>query len=239
MGYWKKLLPPFIWKPLHEIKRDYFPGSTTTYSGEGEDLILAKLFNYKKNGFYIDVGCYHPKINSNTYYFYQRGWSGVNIDASPDNIKKFNSLRKRDININIGISGKKDELTYYMFEESAINTFSEEMYQQRKNVPWVTFVGTTKVPTLPLRDVLSAVTLPAEIDFLDIDVEGLDLEVLKTNDWERVHPNVVMVEDQQKDISTFLDLESYRFLNSKGYVLIAKTFSTLVFVRHDFLLSIQ
>jgi FkbM family methyltransferase len=238
MGYWKSLLPKNIWNPLNEFRRDYFPNRVTSYSGEGEDLVLAKIFGGKRNGFYIDIGCYHPKVNSNTYYFYRQGWSGINIDANPDSIAKFNKIRKRDINVNAGISLERGALTYYQFSEPAINTFSKDLYEERLRIPWVEFIGTASVDTTPLRDVLSLLTVPAEIDFMDIDVEGLDMDVLRSNDWNRYRPNVVMIEDQNTEQASFESLESFRYLTPLGYRLTAKTFSTLIFVHEKHLKSI-
>lgn len=239
MGYWKSKLPSFLWDPLNELRRDYFPNRQKSYSGEGEDLILAKIFGGKRNGFYIDVGCYHPKINSNTYYFYRRGWRGVNIDANPDSIEKFTSFRKRDVNINAGISAEPGILPYYTFEETAINTFSQTLYEERLKIPWVKFKEVTMIKTEPLRDVLSRIDIPGEIDLLDIDVEGLDGEVLRSNDWNRYVPHVVMVEDQNTEARTYEELETFRFLSPLGYSLIAKTFSTLIFVHSTMIQRIR
>lgn len=238
MGHWKKILPSFIWDPLNELKRDYIPNFYRSYSGEGEDLILAKIFDSKKNGFYIDVGCYHPKIFSNTYQFYKNGWSGINIDANPDSIKKFNRFRRRDINVNVGISQHTGTLEFFLFDESAVNTFSKELCEQRKKISWLNYLGSILIPTEPLSVVLGRERIPAEIDFLDVDVEGFDTDVLASNDWNRFLPKVVMVEDQDTDANTFEELNTFRFLSPKGYKLIAKTFRTLIFSHEDFLKTI-
>jgi len=238
MGYWKSLLPPLVWEPLNEVRRDYFPDRRCSYSGEGEDLILAKIFGDASHGFYIDVGCYHPKINSNTYSFYRRGWNGVNIDANPESIRKFNAFRPRDKNINVGISSEPGELPYYMFNEPAINTFSKDLYETRLKIPWVTFSGISMVQTKPLRDVLDSIPLPAEIDLLDVDVEGFDLDVLRSNDWNRFLPKVVMVEEQNTSATSFEDLETFKYLVPRGYALVAKTYSTVIFARTEFLKKI-
>lgn len=239
MGIWKKILPSFLWEPLNEFRKDYFPNSSRSYSGEGEDLILSKIFNHKKNGFYIDIGCYHPKVNSNTYYFYKQGWSGINIDANPQSIEKFNTLRTRDININIGISEHSANLTYYMFNESAVNTFSKALFEERKKIPWLKFIGSKTVTVQPLADVLDGLNVPSSIDFMDIDVEGLDMEVLRSNNWEKYIPHVVMVEDQTTEVKSFEELETFRFLQARGYSLVSKTFSTMIFAHKDFLKTVQ
>ena len=69
------------------------------YSQNGEDLILNRFLENKKNGFYIDIGAHHPIRFSNTYLFYKKGWRGINIDAMPGSMDLFNKIRSRDINI--------------------------------------------------------------------------------------------------------------------------------------------
>ena len=239
MGYWKNILPNKLWIPLENIRRDYFPNRMKSYSGEGEDLILAKLFDGKKNGFFIDVGCYHPKINSNTYYFYKKGWSGINIDANPESILKFNRFRKRDVNINAGISQSQNSLIYYQFSESAVNTFSKELCEERKKISWLKFIGSTEIKTISLAEVLKKQNIKTEINFLDIDVEGLDLEVLKSNDWDLFKPNVILVEDQNTKAKSFEELDIFKYLSQLNYKLVAKTFSTLIFAHNNFLNKVK
>ncbi len=238
MGLWKSILPRVIWEPLNDLRRDHFPNSYRSYSGEGEDLIIQKIFNHRTNGFYVDVGCYHPKINSNTFILYTNGWSGINIDANPDSIKKFDKLRKKDVNINVGIAQNKGELTYYTFDEPAVNTFSKELYEERKKLGTLTYLGEQRIAVEPLRDVLDRLHLKRTIDVLDIDVEGFDLEVLASNDWEQYLPNIILVEEQTVKGSSFESLDTHQFLVPKGYQLIAKTFSTVIYGHKTFLSTI-
>lgn len=239
MGFWKSLLPQVIWNPLNQIRMDYFPNVQKSYSGEGEDLILLKIFSGKSNGFYIDVGCYHPKINSNTYALYKKGWRGINIDANPQSINKFNVFRKDDININIGIANQRNTMVYYTFNEPAVNTLSKTMFEERKSLPWLKYLGQKSIPVEPLRDVLSQIDIPDTIDILDVDVEGYDMEVLKSNDWSRYVPLVILVEDQDLNVQSYEELETYRFLVPKGYSLLAKTLSTLIFIHRNHLQLIK
>ena len=81
-----------------------------SYSQEGEDIILARIFGKQQNGFYVDVGAHHPYRFSNTYFFYKRGWKGINIDAMPGSMKIFNKYRPRDKNIEAGISDTKKKI---------------------------------------------------------------------------------------------------------------------------------
>ena len=113
------------------IKNNLRLYKNNSYSQEGEDLILHKIFPDKKNGFYVDIGAHHPFRFSNTYYFYRKGWRGVNIDAAPGSMKLFNKYRSRDINIEAAISNKIETLTYYKFNDPALNTFDKDLAQTR------------------------------------------------------------------------------------------------------------
>ncbi len=203
-----------------------------SYSQEGEDLILERFFENKKNGFYVDVGAHHPKRFSNTYNFYKNGWRGINIDAMPDSMISFNKERPRDVNLETGVSLEKSELTYYMFNEPALNTFSKDEAKKKDGLRDFKIIAERKIQTLPLSSILKAY-LPhnVQIDFLTIDVEGLDLQVLKSNDWELYRPAMVLVEDLKKYPIVELEKQSevYKFLDSKEYQLVAKTFNTLFF----------
>ena len=122
----KKIIPEkfhwilkFIYKPFtHEYKK--------SYSQSGEDMILNTILCDLKKGFYVDVGANNPTIQSNTHFFYKKGWCGINIDALPGSMRIFNLIRPRDINLEIPISDKEKKLNYFMFSSSFFNSFLEE-----------------------------------------------------------------------------------------------------------------
>jgi FkbM family methyltransferase len=205
-----------------------------SFSMEGEDGILRHFFSNKKGpGFYVDVGAHHPSRFSNTYGFYQDGWRGINIDPLPSVMESFVKIRPRDINLEIAIAEKAGCLTYYMFNEPALNTFDPVVAKKHDGPNGYKIVGTKVIQTRPLRLVL-AEQLPAGqvIDFLSIDVEGFDMEVLRSNDWLRFKPEVVLAEDlDANSISQAIDSPVTRYLNSMGYELFAKTLVTMFFRR--------
>ena len=101
------------------------------YSQAGEDMLLSLYYEGKKHkGFYVDVGAHHPYRFSNTAYFYKRGWRGINIEPTPSLFKAFPRRRRRDINLNVGI-GNGEKLTFYVFNEGALNTFDPEIARSR------------------------------------------------------------------------------------------------------------
>ena len=116
-----KLLYYLFYRP-----KIFFPKKN--YSIFGEDEFVDNYFKNKLNGFYIDVGCYHPLDGNNTHLLYKRGWHGINLDINFYSIKLFDFFRKKDVNIYSGISKKKDKLTmYYRKEINMLNTLDEKV----------------------------------------------------------------------------------------------------------------
>jgi len=205
--------------------------SKVFYSQYGEDMVLLSFLdsNSIENGFYVDIGAHHPWKFSNTAYFYKHGWSGINIEASPDLMKEISKYRTRDINIPIGVANEVGTLKFYEFVQPAFNSFDDSLANEKFSEGPRKLVNTREVSVRPLCDILDE-HLPngREIDFLTIDVEGLDLEVLKSNNWEKYRPRFVLAEDDVK----FSDLEHnkiYSYLTSKNYSLVARTLKTFVF----------
>ena len=98
------LLPRSLYDALRDFKNLYITRfATKSYSQEGEDLLLRRIFEHQKNGFYVDVGAHHPFRFSNTYLLYKCGWRGINIDAMPGSMRLFRRFRARDINIECGV----------------------------------------------------------------------------------------------------------------------------------------
>lgn len=183
----------FIMLLINEIKRRTLGFIRNSYSQFGEDLIIDKLLGYKKKGFYVDIGAYDPNHFSNTKRFYKRGWSGINIEPNYNNYRKFVKKRKRDINLNIGIGRKRRRLLFYRFRPSTLSTFSkkEAGICKRKGAQLVDCV---KVGVERLDKVLSLYYNGREIDFMTIDVEGWEMEVINSNDWKKFRPKLLCIE---------------------------------------------
>jgi len=185
--------------------------SNISYSQEGEDLILNRIFESQEDGFYIDIGAHHPKRFSNTYLFYKKGWKGINIDAMPGSMKLFNFLRPRDVNIETPISNNSEELTYYIFNDPALNGFSKELSEERNKL---------------LTENLDKDQI---IDFMTIDVEGMELEVIKSNDWKNFCPKVLIIEILKNDSENRIYDEIYGFLKDKNYQFFGRTYNSVFF----------
>ena len=217
--------------PLIAMEQEF---GVRCFGQEGEDMVLRRLFEtppVPDPGFYVDVGAHHPLRFSNTYLFYQRGWRGINIDAMPGSMAAFDRLRPRDMNIEMGIAESAGSLDYYMFNEPALNGFSRELSNQRDGFRIYRLLETRRIPVLPLRDVLDR-HLPEgqTIDFLSIDVEGLDEVVIRSNDWDRFRPRYLLVEALGGDsLAGTLDSETAAYLATQGYQPRCRTASTLFF----------
>lgn len=213
-------------------KKDVF--KKCSYSQDGEDMVLASFYEEKPDykGFYVDIGALHPFRFSNTQYFYEKGWRGVNVDATPGSMVEFTKFRPEDINIETGISVDGKDLTFYSFEEKALNSFNEEISKERIEKGWKLKEKIT-VKTLNLNDLLNEY-LPEnqKIDFMNLDVEGLDFDILKSLDWKKYKPDFLLVEDLNLvdgDLVQNGNTEMYAFLNNLDYELIGKTMRTLIF----------
>lgn len=219
-----------IVSPQHAVQ--YFEPS---YSQEGEDMILKRIFETlgRTNGFYVDVGAHHPQIFSNTYYFYRRGWRGINIDAMPDSMDLFRQRRPLDVNLEMVIADSRRCLTYHAFKEPALNTFSKPLAERYRRQSELLFER--EMSAMPLAEILDQHLPPGQsIDFLNIDVEGLDYEVLVSNNWSKYRPNIILIEELERiTLDRLNESRCYQFLRNQRYALFAMTLNTLIFKKQD------
>jgi len=203
---------------INKLKRYLAKKPNISFAKSGDDIQLMMLLNEKSPGTYVDVGCWHPKQASNTYFFYLRNWKGICIDPNPELIKLYKKFRPNDHFINAGIGASDESLDYFMFKESSMNTFSEDFYEKYKiHSPLIKKV---KIPLVSLKEVLDKnLNENDRLDFFDVDVEGFDLEVLKTNDWKKYRPKIIIIEsdiplkeDLDSEIVHYLALQDYRLI---------------------------
>ena len=168
-------------------------GMKGSYSQKGEDLELDKLLKGKKIGFYVDVGAYDPHRFSNTKRFYLRGWNGINIEPDPINYKKFLDDRPRDINLQIGVGSSDKKLKFYRFIPDTLSTFSKSEADNYVTQGYK-LVEKLNIEVKKLSDIFAKHANKKTIDFMSVDTEGFDFEVLKTNNWKKYAPKYLCVE---------------------------------------------
>lgn len=208
-------------------------GGQIVFGQEGEDILLTRVFGNKKNGFFVDVGAHHPTRFSNTYMLSLKGWSGINIDANQHSINQFELTRSRDINICSSIGENDESRKYFCFAESALNTFDEEIAQMYvRNGHKINRIESLK--TTKLGVLLDANVKPGTlIDLLNIDVEGLELEVIRSNDWSKYVPVVVVVEILNVTVEQAIEHEVTKTIQTHGYVLSSKLFNSCIYVKSN------
>ncbi|MFH1772969.1 MAG: FkbM family methyltransferase [Patescibacteria group bacterium] len=202
-----------------------------TYSQTGEDLILNILLKSKKSGFYVDVGANDPKKNNNTFLFYKNGWSGINIEPNIKKIDLFKKKRKRDLNLNFGIGTANGDLKFYIFNVDTLSTFSKKVANDYVSMGHK-ILDIKKIKVLSLKSILDKYLNSRNIDFLSVDTEGNDLDVLKSNDWDKYRPNFLIIEtleykkdDSGKKLNNLYDA----YLDNLGYGKIAETYINTIY----------
>jgi FkbM family methyltransferase len=174
------------------------------------------------SGFYVDLGCAYPIKSSNTYFFYERGWQGVCVDANPDAEEEFRRVRPRDTFVNSGVGGEAGSMEFFIFENPQHNTFNAA----RAAVSGRKIVRSLPVPIDTLASILSRhVPEGRTIEFLSMDIEGLEKVALEGMDWSRHRPRIVLIE-------AFGSLETISDAPETG-VLVRNGYRMLAFTGHD------
>ena len=198
-----------------------------SYSNWGIDMMADFIFREKNKGVFIDIGCHHPMINNNTYPLYKRGWNGINIDIDYSAIDSFNFLRSKDTNIEIAVSdnvGNSDLFFYH--NRAAKNTLSKEKGLDAKQI--------RSIKTTTLNKIIQeSIYKDQKINFLTIDVEGFELNVLRGFDFKKYKPELVVVELIQRGMTEFFHQNITNIQNSDIYLYMIKQDYKLVNWIHD------
>ncbi|RFZ95592.1 FkbM family methyltransferase [Mucilaginibacter conchicola] len=210
--------------------------SNLTYSQTGEDVIVRHIFSqlgiYKPT--YIDIGAHHPTYLNNTYLFYKSGASGLNIEPDPFLYTEFTKKRPRDKNLNVGASfnGLEEDLDFYIMSARALNTFSKTEAERVESFGSYTIKSVSKVRTVNLDSVFKQHFKDGKVDFLTIDVEGLDLEIVKTIDFDFLKPKVICLEtiNYAEDRSEKKNYDLINYVTAKNYFVYADTYINTILV---------
>ena len=206
--------------------------NSNNFSQEGEDIFLIDFFKDRLNGFYIDVGAFHPYRINNTYLLYKKGFRGINIDISATSIDFFNFARPDDVNLNIGASDKfEDKIFFSKKNLSFHNTLSKSLAES--DIQTKPFKKKYSISCKPLDYIIKKTKFSNKtIDFLNIDAEGYDYQVLLGLNLKRYNPKVICIEISplvDKKNEQYKNTKIYKYLLKHGYKLSWKGFNSFIF----------
>jgi FkbM family methyltransferase len=162
-----------------------------SYAQNYEDVMLSRVFGHRADGFYVDVGAADPVNLSVTKWFYDLGWSGINIEPHPEFFERLKTERPRDINLNCG-AGAADGTA--VLNEFSIREWSSFSTNAAGDPSGPTLVATRPVPICTLNTILDQHGRGRRVDFLKVDVEGWEKEVLSGIDLRKHRPTIILVE---------------------------------------------
>lgn len=188
-----------------------------SYSQNYEDVILQRVLKNVSKGFYIDVGAAHPVHDSVTCHFYKSGWSGINIDPLEKYFDAYQTLRPRDISLNVAASDFEGEIILFASEIDGWSTTVLKVAKDHLNLVGVSNQK-KKVTCLTLNQICEKHAKQREIHFLKIDVEGGEKEVLLGLDLSRFRPWILLIEATfpNTQVEVFADWEP--LLIAKKYI---------------------
>jgi len=212
-----------------------------SYSFNAVDLIIDYIFKNKNNGFYLDVGSQHPISNNNTYLLFKRGWSGINIDLDKKNIDLFNTARPNDINLNLAISSNVAEKKLYFYhDKSPINTLDKVV----SDFQTATVKEIKRIKTTTLDIALQNLKFNNKIDYMNLDVEGHEMDIFKAFDLSVYKPSIISVEFldldmkylefKNNDLQRIVNSDLYKHLLNNKYHFVNWLHGDLIFVHRGF-----
>ncbi|MDB5305913.1 MAG: hypothetical protein JWO38_115 [Gemmataceae bacterium] len=219
-------------QPLEWTQEELPNGTRLSFAQQGEDLVVDSLFGALKVGkpSYLDIGAYEPIRSNNTYLFYRKGGRGVLVEPNLALTPKLRRKRPGDVVIEAGI-GVDDatEADYYMLSDEQLNTFDKEQADRLIGETTIKLERVVKMPLLNVNRVIAEHFGGAAPDYLSIDVEGLDLAILKTLDYARFRPKIICAETVITGTLKHTT-ETTEFLGSKGYVVRGMTHPNTIFL---------
>lgn len=159
-----------------------------SYAQNAEDVVLRRVFADVERGFYVDVGASSPTEDSVTHVFYTQGWRGVNVEPDPHDYEQLTAARPRDVNLHAAVGSGRDPIMFYPSVTRGLGTVDPELARNRECGP------PREVPQLSLDHIFETYAPAKGVDFLKVDTEGWEADVLASADWERTRPRVVVVE---------------------------------------------
>lgn len=205
-----------------------------SWSQCGEDLIMRYLFDLLQiaRPSYIDIGAHHPWYYNNTYLFYRQGARGINVEPDPSLYARLRSGRRHDVNLNMGIGPHEAEMDFYVMSIRTLNTFSATEARKYVERHGLRIVDTRRVRVQTFAQAVDA-HMGRTPDLVSLDVEGLDLDILRSIDFSRYRPHVFCVETisyAAGDGSGIKSPEIHALMLENEYMLYADTYINSIYV---------
>lgn len=232
LGDIKKRLNNFLSDKQREIQNKY---GKISYSQCGEDLIVDFIFKIRGISLpsYMDIGAHQPYYINNTYLFYSRGATGINIEPDPTLFKDFITERPKDINLNIGIGAQSAKQEFYIMSSSTLNTFSKKEAEALEKNGQAKITNTTMIQLEPVSTIINQHWNNSFPDFLSIDVEGLETDILESIDFKASAPKVICVETFEYS-SGKNKTELMELIKDNNYDFHSTTAINSIFIHKDF-----
>ena len=225
-------IAPLRW--LYLLRKVFLTRSSRRYwSQYGEDIVLDRVLNLRKPGFYVDVGCYHPVKNNNTFKLYRRGWRGVNLDIDDLKIAAFQLRRPGDLNLVRCVSEREGTIRVYSPGPYSLNQTADPAVALKMRQRGARLTE-REVPSFTLNTILDQSQFKGQrINLLSIDVEGHELAVLRSLDFDRYQPCVIIIESHLRSLEELMASEELVFLTTKGYTMFNWTGPSVLFLRQS------
>lgn len=211
------------------------------YSQFGEDLHLSSFYDRLSHdrrvivdtGLIVDIGAFRPIVHSNTYHFYKKGWTTINVDPTPGSKRLFDAVRPRDINVQLAISQNEGESSLFVFGEPSVwNTLDPDAAAIAEAATGVV-PRKVAIQVRRLDSILREHIRNHSFEILSIDAEGLDIEILQSNNFQEFRPRVILIETLALSLHNIASHPVTVFLEDAGYELFSWINPNLMFVRRD------
>jgi FkbM family methyltransferase len=181
------------------------------FRAEDEARLIAEFLGGIKDGFFVDVGAADPKINSQSWQLEQAGWSGIVVEPRPDFAARLRQARRAKV-FEVACSSARNRGTMRLNLMGGLSTLNDRLV-----IAGMRPQGAVEVAIRTLDEILTEAQAPAPLDFISIDVEGHEIEVLDGFDLARWRPRFILIEDH------VLDLKLHRALVARGYKWVRRT----------------
>ncbi|MEE2695306.1 MAG: FkbM family methyltransferase [Pseudomonadota bacterium] len=205
-----------------------------SYGATGEDVLLNKIFKNNLSGFYLDIGSLHPINGSLTYNLYQKGWNGINIDLLESNLRLFKIFRSRDLSKKIAVSSKAGFIDSFIFGSgSGLNTVEKKWADRWSKIINKKYV-VKKIKRKTLNQIIQEYKISKNIELLNIDVEGHEIDVLNGINFDLFRPKIITIEIHVNFTNEIFKNQSYKILKKNRYELISHYYHTSFFKAKEF-----